>query len=79
MPDRATKWWYTFPKRCVIDYKLEEPTDLDLDLSLEGEGRIYLLRQRLRSISWLLGSLKENLAKRAHAQDKCTGKFWEGR
>ena len=46
---------------------------------LDGPGRLEELRKRLRSISWFMRSLKEHLAKRANAEDQCTGRFWEGR
>ena len=75
----ASRWWHLFPKRRTSDHKPEEPTDLDLDMVLEGEGRVDVLRQRLRSTSWFMRCLKEYLAKRANAEDKCTGRFWEGR
>jgi REP element-mobilizing transposase RayT len=75
----ALRWWRLFPKRRTFDQKPEEPTDFELDMVLEGLGRVEILRKRLRSISWFMRCLKEYLAKRANAEDQCTGRFWEGR
>ncbi len=36
-------------------------------------------RSRLTNLSWLMKSLSEPIARRANAEDKVTGRFWEGR
>ena len=46
---------------------------------LENSELIAEYRARLSNLSWLMKSLSEPIARKANAEDKVTGRFWQGR
>jgi len=60
-------------QRFAFDVELSE-AELDL---LDKD--IALWRNRLMDVSWFMRIVNESIARRANSEDKCTGRFWEGR
>jgi REP element-mobilizing transposase RayT len=86
-PDRAQHWSdHEVATRWAALYPHRGPTGQEVAWSVQqiktlaGDSvRCHELRRRLASISWMMKTRKERVARRANHEDRCTGHFWESR
>ena len=86
MPRVAKRWtaeevvrrWLTITKlaKCFAD-DLPTPDPQHLEKLVRDKKLVAKLRRRLSSISWFMGILCENIARRANHEDDCKGRFFE--
>ena len=75
----ARRIWNLFPKRKNKDGTAAEPRENELNMLMGSQKVLQSYRDRLSDISWLMRQLAEFVARKANAEDECTGRFWEGR
>lgn len=75
----AHRWLRLFPKRRDKDGNPETPSEPELNEILSKPQRVAVLRRRLSDVSWWMRCTSENIARRSNKEDKCKGRFWEGR
>ncbi|GGQ31532.1 transposase [Shewanella litoralis] len=85
--DKVKQWsdkevliqWHKGFKGTLLTQKYLKEEDLNsFELQTVNEC-ITEYRKRLIDISWFMRSLSEPIARMANKEDKCTGRFWEGR
>ena len=72
--------WLTITKmaKCLSD-DLPVPDPKRVEKMAKDSKLVQKLRRKLSSISWFMGILCENIARRANREDGCSGRFWETR
>lgn len=75
----AERWGQLYNGNMLVNRWLENPDACDgaaLDKVREIIGQ---WRERLCDISWFMRGINETIARMANAEDRCKGRFWEGR
>jgi hypothetical protein len=75
----AQRWSRLCPARKMADGSLEEPNEAELDVIRQNPDRLGQIRLRLSDISWFMRMVSEPIARRANHEDKCSGRFFQGR
>ena len=75
----ARRWLRLFPPRREKDGSPAEPEEHEIGMITRDAERLAEIRRRLSDVSWWMRCTAENIARRSNREDKCTGRFWEGR
>lgn len=74
------RWTQLFDGPKLVQTRLSDPADtLDAASLQRVDEWAETYRRRLMDISWFMRVLNETVARQANAEDKVTGRFWEGR
>jgi len=77
MDEVIDRWYCLFNGHLLVDrYLSGDISQTNFDAV---EKLVELWRVRLYDISWYMKCLNEHIARQANKEDKCTGRFWEGR
>jgi len=68
----AERWCRLFPR------KKPEEHQAKIEAIADNVEQVRVYRQRLQDLSWLMKMISEPIARRANAEDKTNGRFWQG-
>ncbi|HMB60867.1 MAG TPA: hypothetical protein VKN35_13220 [Xanthomonadales bacterium] len=74
----AERWTRLFSKSTLIHRFLGGSDLLAFELD-QVQKLVSTWRSRLQDLSWFMRCLNEPIARMANQEDRCTGRFWEGR
>ncbi|WP_063334517.1 transposase [Marinomonas sp. TW1] len=85
--EKAAKWstlevlkrWHKLHKGTLFTQQYARGEPLPEFAMALVESSVEIFKTRLMDISWLMRELNEPIARQANFEDKCTGRFWEGR
>ena len=77
--DVARRWLTITKSAKCMSNGLPKVSDQEVNALARDKKRIAKLRKRLSNISWFMGILLENVARRANKEDEASGRFWETR
>ena len=75
----AERWMQLYNGDLLVDRWLKNPESLDKVTLKEVEKTIEKWRERLYGIDWFMRGVNETIARMANEEEKCKGRFWEGR
>jgi len=78
-PKSIARRWHQVFSETEVTRKFVEGEQIEPHERNQLDSLIDKWRPRLHDISWFMKVLNENVAKRANAEDECTGHFWESR
>ena len=73
------RWLAIWPKQRDEAGLAIDPTPEEVERLASNALLVEKWRQRLGDLSWTMKTLKEAISRRANAEDRCSGAFWEGR
>ncbi|MEL6869369.1 MAG: hypothetical protein AAFO81_06175 [Pseudomonadota bacterium] len=77
--DEVLNRWTSLFKGTLLVQRYRSGAALSSAQQQSLDDTVAIYRQRLGSLSWFMKCLNEPIARRANAEDHCTGHFWEAR
>ncbi|MCZ6868002.1 MAG: transposase [Gammaproteobacteria bacterium] len=76
---QVAKRWVTLCPPTRYGEVDEGRIDSWVEALMNDPKRVEVCRRRLGDLSWFMRFMNEHIARRANAEDGCTGRFWQGR